>query len=74
MRLRGPQALIGVERQWPHKMAGTRTNAPVSAGAAAFAMVGVALAGDTSAARRIAGQIVSGAGFLGAGVRTAAIP
>jgi putative Mg2+ transporter-C (MgtC) family protein len=49
-------------------MAGTRTNALVSAGAAAFAMVGVALTGDTSGAGRIAGQIVSGVGFLGAGV------
>lgn len=29
-------AVIGLERQWRHRMAGTRTNALVSAGAAAF--------------------------------------
>ena len=60
-------ALIGLERQWRHRMAGTRTNALVSAAAAAFAMIGLVIGGEGSAGR-IVGQIVSGVGFLGAGV------
>jgi putative Mg2+ transporter-C (MgtC) family protein len=58
--------LVGFERQYHHRMAGTRTNALVSAAAAAFAMIGVASGGDGGA--RVVGQIASGVGFLGAGV------
>ncbi len=57
---------IGFERQWHQKMAGLRTNALVALGSAGFvvfsAMVGQ---GDPT---RVAAQIVTGIGFLGAGV------
>jgi putative Mg2+ transporter-C (MgtC) family protein len=59
--------VVGLERQWHHRMAGTRTNALVSVAAAAFAMVGIALSG-VEGGSRVIGQIVSGVGFLGAGV------
>jgi putative Mg2+ transporter-C (MgtC) family protein len=57
-------ATVGLERQWRQRMAGTRTNALVAAGAAAFVMYGLLLSSDPSAQ----GRIVSGVGFLGAGV------
>ncbi len=60
-------AAMGVERQWRHRMAGPRTNALVAAAAAAFAMIGLIDPG-TGNASRIVGQIVTGVGFLGAGV------
>jgi putative Mg2+ transporter-C (MgtC) family protein len=60
---------VGLERQWRQRIAGTRTNALVAAGAAAFIMSGYLLVGDDPSARgRIAAYIVSGVGFLGAGV------
>jgi putative Mg2+ transporter-C (MgtC) family protein len=61
-------ASVGLERQWRQRMAGTRTNALVAAGAAAFVMCGFLLADDTSARGRIVSYVVSGVGFLGAGV------
>jgi putative Mg2+ transporter-C (MgtC) family protein len=60
-------AAIGLERQWHHRLAGLRTNALVSMGAAAFVALSGMAAGDNSATR-IAAQVVSGIGFLGAGV------
>src|SRR6202022_4558795 len=61
-------AIVGLERQWRQRMAGTRTNALVAAGAAAFVMCGLLLDNDPSARGRIVSYIVSGVGFLGAGV------
>ncbi|HEY6344150.1 MAG TPA: MgtC/SapB family protein [Bryobacteraceae bacterium] len=61
-------ALIGLERQWRQRMAGTRTNALVAGGAAAFVMCGVLVHGDATAQGRIVSYVVSGIGFLGAGV------
>ena len=49
-------------------MAGTRTNALVAAGAASFVMCGSLLNSDYSAEGRIVSYVVSGVGFLGAGV------
>ncbi len=60
-------AFMGLERQWHERMAGTRTNALVAVAAAAFAMTGMSLSGDGSASR-VVGQIISGVGFLCAGV------
>jgi putative Mg2+ transporter-C (MgtC) family protein len=60
-------ALIGAERQWRQRMAGLRTNALVAAGAAMFVML-TALTARADDSFRIAGQVVSGIGFLGAGV------
>jgi putative Mg2+ transporter-C (MgtC) family protein len=61
-------AIVGVERQWRQRTAGTRTNALVAAGASAFVMSALLLDGDPSARGRIASYVVSGVGFLGAGV------
>jgi MgtC family len=60
-------AAIGLERQWRQRLAGLRTNTLVALGAAIFVTyshVAPDGAGDT----RIAAQVVSGIGFLGAGV------
>lgn len=57
---------IGVERQVSHHLAGLKTNALVSTGAALFMVVAAAMSGDGNG--RIAGQIVTGIGFLGGGV------
>ena len=61
-------ATVGLERQWRQRMAGTRTNALVASGAAAFVMCGFLLDIDPSARGRIVSYVVSGVGFLGAGV------
>jgi putative Mg2+ transporter-C (MgtC) family protein len=61
-------ALVGLERQWRQRMAGTRTNALVAAGGAAFVMCGLLLDNDSSARGRIISYVVSGVGFLGAGI------
>jgi putative Mg2+ transporter-C (MgtC) family protein len=61
-------ATVGLERQWRQRTAGARTNALVSAGAAAFVMSGLLLDNDPSARGRIVSYVVSGVGFLGAGV------
>ncbi len=59
-------ALIGVERQWRQRMAGLRTNTLVALGAAIFITTSEKIGGD--AVGRVASYIVSGIGFLGAGV------
>jgi putative Mg2+ transporter-C (MgtC) family protein len=62
-------AAIGVERQWRLRSAGLRTNALVSVGAALFVILGsVGIQGADADPTRVAAQIVSGIGFLGAGV------
>lgn len=57
---------IGLERQCRHKMIGLRTNVLVALGA--FLFVYVAFGMETNDQTRIAAQVVSGIGFLGAGV------
>lgn len=58
--------LIGIERQYRHKTVGLRTNVLVSLGA--FMFVSASFYVVDSDATRIAAQVVSGIGFLGAGV------
>jgi putative Mg2+ transporter-C (MgtC) family protein len=60
-------AVIGVERQMRQRMAGLRTNTLVCIGAALFVALS-ALLPSTTIDTRIAAQVVSGIGFLGAGV------
>ncbi|WP_099125090.1 MgtC family protein [Xenorhabdus stockiae] len=60
-------ALIGAERQWRQRMAGLRTNALVATGAAVFILSSMSATSDDSPGR-VAAQVVSGIGFLGAGV------
>jgi putative Mg2+ transporter-C (MgtC) family protein len=60
--------LIGFEREWRRKSAGLRTNILIAMGSAVFTMMSVELADGIGADRtRIAAQIVTGIGFLGAG-------
>ena len=60
-------AAIGMERQWRQRLAGLRTNTLVSLGAASF-VVFAATFPDEISPTRVAAQIVSGIGFLGAGI------
>ena len=58
--------LIGLERQWRRRMVGLRTNVLVCLGAFLFVAAGIQEGnGDMT---RIPAQVVSGIGFLGAGV------
>jgi putative Mg2+ transporter-C (MgtC) family protein len=59
--------LIGAERQFRQRTAGLRTNVLVAVGAAAFVDIGMRLNGVASGAHVLA-YVVSGVGFLGAGV------
>jgi putative Mg2+ transporter-C (MgtC) family protein len=59
--------LIGAERQYRQRTAGLRTNVLVALGAAAFVDLAMHLSGADGAVRVIA-YVVSGIGFLGAGV------
>src|ERR1700742_2199075 len=59
--------LIGAERQYRQRTAGLRTNVLVAVSAAAFVDLAMHLTGTDGAVRVIA-YVVSGIGFLGAGV------
>jgi putative Mg2+ transporter-C (MgtC) family protein len=61
-------AVVGLERQWRQRMAGTRTNALVAAGAAAFVMCAFMVRDTSRSEAQIVSYVVSGVGFLGAGV------
>ena len=58
---------IGLERQFRQRTAGLRTNTLVAVGAAVFVDMAMRLAGHEGAVRVVA-YVVSGIGFLGAGV------
>src|ERR1700680_2873631 len=60
-------AVIGAERQYRQRSGGLRTNVLVAVGAAAFVDIGMHLNGNSGATQIIA-YVVSGVGFLGAGV------
>jgi putative Mg2+ transporter-C (MgtC) family protein len=60
-------SIVGIERQWGSGLAGLRTNALVATGAALFVLVAANTANEVSPTR-IASQVVTGIGFLGAGV------
>lgn len=65
----GLGAAIGLERQWRARTAGLRTNALVALGSALFVIMGAfSFDGPGADPTRVAAQIVSGIGFLGAGV------
>lgn len=63
----GLSAVIGFERQWRNREAGLRTNTLVALGAASFVIFSQLVPGDSSPTR-VAAQVVSGIGFLGAGL------
>lgn len=60
-------ALIGAEREYHEKTAGLRTIILISVGSALFTIFSFRIGGTNDPAR-IAAQIVTGVGFLGAGV------
>jgi putative Mg2+ transporter-C (MgtC) family protein len=61
-------AVIGIERELHGKAAGLRTNILICLGAAVFTIISEQMAIDSGASvTRIAAQIVTGVGFLGAG-------
>jgi len=59
--------LIGAERQYRQRTAGLRTNALIAVGAAAFVDLAMNINGNSGATQVLA-YVVSGVGFLGAGV------
>lgn len=64
-------SIVGVEREWHKKAVGLRTLILISLGSAIFTIISIRLGtnfGDESDVTRIAANIVSGIGFLGAGV------
>jgi putative Mg2+ transporter-C (MgtC) family protein len=58
--------VIGFERQWRQRLAGLRTNTLVSLGAAIFVVFEGQF--EDESPTRVAAQVVTGIGFLGAGV------
>src|SRR6476659_10335266 len=68
----GCGALIGLERESRNQLAGIRTHALVAAGAAVFTLAGAhgfpeLTRGPNVDPMRVAAQIASGIGFIGAG-------
>lgn len=60
-------AAIGVERSYRHKPAGLRTNVLIALGSALFSILSLEIGTAANTPDRIAAQIVTGVGFLGAG-------
>ncbi len=60
-------AALGIEREVQHKTAGLRTHTLVAAGAALFSVAGASVAVDGADPTRVAAQVVTGIGFIGAG-------
>ena len=63
----GLGATIGLEREMRRKPAGLRTNILIALGSALFTTISLQLAAAGGTPDRIAAQIVTGIGFLGAG-------
>jgi putative Mg2+ transporter-C (MgtC) family protein len=63
----GLGAAIGVEREIRQKPAGLRTNVLIGLGSALFTTISLQIGTVSGTSDRIAAQIVTGIGFLGAG-------
>ena len=61
--------MLGLEREWRQKSAGLRTNILIAVGSALFTLMSIEFVAACRARdpARIAAQIVTGIGFLGAG-------
>jgi putative Mg2+ transporter-C (MgtC) family protein len=59
--------MLGAEREFRQKSAGFRTNILIAMGSALFTIASLTLAPERADPARIAAQIVTGIGFLGAG-------
>lgn len=60
--------IVGLERQLCGKPAGIRTSTLICMGTYIFSILGIHLAGATGDPSRVIGQVITGIGFLGAGV------
>lgn len=60
-------ALVGFQREHENKPAGLRTHMVVCVGACLFCLVSIYGFGEMSDPSRIAAQVVTGIGFIGAG-------
>ena len=60
--------IVGLERQLRGKPAGIRTSSLICLGTTLFVYLGVALEAEHGDPARVLGQVVTGIGFLGAGV------
>lgn len=61
-------AILGFEREWRQKNAGLKTNILIAMGSALFTLMSIDLSASAGGdATRVASQIVTGIGFLGAG-------
>jgi putative Mg2+ transporter-C (MgtC) family protein len=63
----GLGAAIGVEREYRQKPAGLRTNILIAVGSALFTIVSLSMGDQGGTVDRVAANIVTGIGFLGAG-------
>jgi putative Mg2+ transporter-C (MgtC) family protein len=64
----GLSAAIGLEREYHQKPAGLRTNMLIGIGAAVFMILSLSFAREPAGSSdRLAAQVVTGIGFLGAG-------
>lgn len=63
----GLGAVLGTEREFRRKPAGLRTNILIAIGAALFTITSIVFAGSGGSSDRVAAQVVTGIGFLGAG-------
>jgi putative Mg2+ transporter-C (MgtC) family protein len=61
-------SIIGSERERREKPAGLRTMILICLGSATFTMISLAFSSNTGDSGRVAAQVVTGIGFLGAGV------
>lgn len=61
-------AFVGWEREWTGRAAGIRTYATVCMGSCVFGLVSMSASQGNFDPARIAAQVASGIGFLGAGV------
>ena len=59
--------LIGIERELKDKPAGFRTNILICLGSSIYMAIGLLIPADTTDPSRIAAQVVTGIGFIGAG-------
>jgi len=64
-------AIVGLERQIAGKPVGMRTAALICLGTYVFIKLGIAVLADGGDPTRVLGQVVTGIGFLGAGVMMA---
>jgi putative Mg2+ transporter-C (MgtC) family protein len=63
----GLGAALGLEREYRQKPAGLRTNILIAVGSALFTILSLEMTKGVPDTSRVAGQIVTGIGFLGGG-------